>query len=230
MVSRPRAAAHPIRLYSHRYRMGSQFPQMPVRRSDLSASARIRNAALEGFALRGVAATSIRDVATAAGVSPGLVQHHFGTKDGLRAAVNEYVIAVAVETFADLVSEDSPEAWQTMGDTVTAWVKDNAIALRYLARGLSEGDPDATKIFESLLEIAQDRWLAPLAEAGALRPGVDRDWAAIHVFVFNLACVLFEPAISHHLPESFFSPQQLQRWNVATTELYRHALITEPPG
>jgi AcrR family transcriptional regulator len=203
---------------------------MPVRRSDLSASARIRNAALEGFALRGVAATSIRDVATAAGVSPGLVQHHFGTKEGLRAAVNEYVIAVAVETFADLVSEDSPEAWRTMGDTVTAWVNDNAIALRYLARGLSEGDADAIAIFESLLEIAQGTWLEPLAQAGALRPGVDREWAAIHVFVFNLACVLFEPAISHLLPAPFFSPEQLQRWNAATTELYRHALITPPPA
>lgn len=205
--------------------MKSPFSQMPVRTSDLSAQARIRNAALEGFALRGVAETSIRDVAAAAGVSPGLVQHHFGTKDGLRAAVNEYVIAVAVETFADLVSEDSPEAWRTMGDTVTTWVKDNAIALRYLARGLSEGDADATGILESLLRIAQEKWLEPLADAGALRPGVDRDWAAIHVFIFNLACVFFEPAISRHLPEPFFTATQLERWNTATTELYRHALI-----
>lgn len=210
--------------------MTSPFSQMPVRNSDLSASARIRNAALEGFALRGVAGTSIRDVATAAGVSPGLVQHHFGTKEGLRAAVNQYVISVALETFADLVSEDSADAWKTMGDTVTAWVNDNAIALRYLARGLSEGDADAVKIFESLLEIAQGKWLEPLAQAGALRPDVDRDWAAIHVFVFNLACVLFEPAISRHLPQPFFTAEQLERWNVATTELYRHALIAPAPA
>jgi AcrR family transcriptional regulator len=179
-----------------------------------------------------VAATSIRDVASAAGVSPGLVQHHFGTKAGLRAAVNRYVIEVAVETFAGLVSEDSQEAWATMGDTVTAWVRDNALGLRYLARGLSDGDADASTTFGALLEIAQEKWLEPLARSGALRPDVDRAWAAIHVFVFNLACVLFEPAISRQLPQPFFSPGQLERWNEATTALYRHALLkpsrTEP--
>jgi AcrR family transcriptional regulator len=55
--------------------MAASDGQMPALPSDLSTYARIRNAALEGFATRGVAATSIRDVATAAGVSPGLVQH-----------------------------------------------------------------------------------------------------------------------------------------------------------
>ncbi|MFD0692272.1 helix-turn-helix domain-containing protein [Actinomadura fibrosa] len=31
---------------------------------------------------QGVAVTSIRDVAAAAGLSPGLVQHHFGPRPG----------------------------------------------------------------------------------------------------------------------------------------------------
>jgi hypothetical protein len=106
-----------------------------------------------------------------------------------------------------------------MGDTVGAWVKDNTLAVRYVAR----------ELFESLLEIAQTKWLEPLADPGALRPEVDRDWAAIHVFVFNLACVLFEPALSKHLPRPFSTDEQLQRWNVATTELHRQALIRPSP-
>jgi AcrR family transcriptional regulator len=199
---------------------------IPLRESDLSTYARIRNAALQGFAATGVKATSIRDVAGAAGVSPGLVQHHFGTKAKLRKAVNEYVISVALETFAGLVAEDTEEAWLLVGDTVTGWVADNAVALRYLARGLSEGDPETTEIFGALIGVAQERWLDPLARSGALRGDVDRQWAAIHVFVFNLACVLFEPAISRQLPEPFFSPAELRRWNTATTELYRHALMS----
>jgi len=56
--------------------MAAFEPTVRVPVSDLNAAARIRNAALEGFAANGVAATSIRDVAAAAGVSPGLVQHH----------------------------------------------------------------------------------------------------------------------------------------------------------
>ena len=206
-----------------------------TRPPDRSAHARIRNAALEGFAAKGVAATSIRDVAAAAGVSPGLVQHHFGTKEGLRDAVNEHVIAVAVATFEELVrdGEDAgavAEAWAAMGDTTTAWVRDNALALRYLVRVLAEGDAEAARIFETLIGIARTNWLAPLARGGILRPDTDEDWAAIHVVVFNLACVLLESTISRHLPAPFFSPEQLQRWNTATTELYRHGLTRPTPS
>ncbi len=209
--------------------MASPPPRLPVRQSDLSTYARIRNAALEGFAARGVAATSIRDVAAAAGVSAGLVQHHFGTKAGLRAAVDEYVIAIAIETFADLVREgEDGEAWAAMGDTTTAWVRDNAVAIRYVARALAEGDPAAARIFDTLVEIARTRWLDPLARKGALLDDVDRDWAAVHVIAFNLASVLLEPAISRQLPAPFFTPAQLQRWNTATTQLYRRGLTRTP--
>ncbi|GAB1510978.1 hypothetical protein JCM33774_30200 [Actinophytocola sp. KF-1] len=50
------------------------------------------------------------------------------------------------------------------------------------------------------------------------RPEADREWAAIHAVVFNLAGVLFDGAISGQLPAPFLSPGQLRRWNHATTE------------
>jgi AcrR family transcriptional regulator len=209
----------------------TSYGQVPIRPSDLSTYARIRNAALQGFASKGVASTSIRDVAAAAGVSPGLVQHHFGTKAGLRDAVDEYVIAVAVETFRDLVRDgDSADVWTAMGDTVTAWVRDNAIALRYVARALVEGDAAASRIFDALVEIARTNWLEPLARNGTLHRDADKDWAALHVVMFNLASVLLESAINRHLPEPFFSPEQLQRWNAATTDLYRRGLSRPAPA
>jgi AcrR family transcriptional regulator len=204
---------------------------MPVQPSDPGTYARIRNAALESFASKGFVATSIRDVAAAAGVSPGLVQHHFGTKAGLRDAVNEHVIDVAVETFQDLVRDgDDVDVWAAMGDTTTGWVRDNAVGLRYLARALLEGDAEASRTFDALIEIARTNWLTPMARNRTLRPEADRDWAAIHVIVFNLASVLFESAISRHLPEPFFDPKQLQRWNKATTELYRRGLSDPAPA
>src|SRR6266542_759545 len=51
---------------------------------DLTARARIRDAALRLFAERGVDGATIRDIAKAAGVSAGLVRHHFGSKEALR--------------------------------------------------------------------------------------------------------------------------------------------------
>ena len=44
---------------------------------DLTARARIRDAALRLFAERGVEGVTIREIAEAAGVSGGLVRHHF---------------------------------------------------------------------------------------------------------------------------------------------------------
>jgi AcrR family transcriptional regulator len=51
---------------------------------DLTARARIRHAAIRLFADRGIDGTTVRDIAREAGVSPGLLRHHFGSKEALR--------------------------------------------------------------------------------------------------------------------------------------------------
>ncbi len=45
--------------------------------ADLTARARIREAALRHFAEEGYERATIRAIAATAGVSPGLVRHHF---------------------------------------------------------------------------------------------------------------------------------------------------------
>ena len=50
---------------------------------DRTAKARIRDAAIECYAFHGDDCTA-RMVAEKAGVSPGLVIHHFGSMEGLR--------------------------------------------------------------------------------------------------------------------------------------------------
>lgn len=64
---------------------------------DRTTKARIRDAAIRCFAENGIASTTARKVAAGAGVSPGLVMHHFGSMDGLRNACDEYVAAMIRE-------------------------------------------------------------------------------------------------------------------------------------
>src|SRR5699024_4737869 len=59
---------------------------------------RIRTAAIEEFAAHGFSKTTLRSIATAADVSPGLVIHHFRSKDGLRSACDDYVFEALTET------------------------------------------------------------------------------------------------------------------------------------
>jgi AcrR family transcriptional regulator len=65
-------------------------------RSD-TRSADILEAAVAEFADRGFGAATVRGIARAAGVSPGLVLHHYGSRDGLRQACDDHVFDTLTE-------------------------------------------------------------------------------------------------------------------------------------
>ena len=201
---------------------------MAVPESDLTSYARIRNAALEGFARGGVKATSIRDVAAAAGVSPGLVQHHFASKDALRKAVDEHVVAVATEALEAIEGSTSHDVVDEIADRVTDLVREHYLALLYVARGVVERDEAAMKIFDALTELAR-RQLADLKRRRRLRGDLDLEWAALHSVIVNLGTVIFEPAVSRQLGESFLADEPLERWKVATTALFREGEMRASP-
>ncbi len=197
----------------------------PVREGDLTSAARIRNAALERFAEAGIADTSIRDIAKAAGTSPGLVQHHFQTKANLRDAVNEYVTAILIEAFGGPDDDDrADDPVQAAGDRITRFIAANPTAMRYVGRAIVEGDPAARRIFDAFVGMVLAA-MRRLAAQGALHRDLDLEWAAMHLVIFNLATLLFEEAVDENLPAPFFDPEQLRRWNVATTELYRRGMF-----
>jgi AcrR family transcriptional regulator len=192
---------------------------------DLTAAARIRNAALDRFALYGVAATSIRDVAKAAGVSAGLVQHHFKSKALLRKAVNDHVVRIGAEALSDL-GETNPgsDLVQLLGDRLTRVMRDHHAALLYVVRSAAEGDEAGMAIFDSFVAVA-DEHANRLRRDGLLRPGLDMRWMTLHVIIMNLCTALLEPAINRHLDGPLRSPKELERWNRATTELFRSGIF-----
>jgi AcrR family transcriptional regulator len=113
---------------------------------DRTTAARIRDAAIECFAEGGVAATSIRAIATGAGVSAGLVIHYFGSKEDLRTACDQYVAAAIREMKSEAMetgaSFDPLEAWRRRsgGPPIT----------RYLAKTLGDGSPHVAAIVDEM--------------------------------------------------------------------------------
>lgn len=72
---------------------------------DRSTRARIRDAAIEVIARQGLADTTVRKVAEAAGVSPALVIHHFESMEGLRRECDHHVAAAIRERKEKAVAE-----------------------------------------------------------------------------------------------------------------------------
>jgi AcrR family transcriptional regulator len=197
-----------------------------VRERDLTAYARIRNAALEGFAVEGVGATTIRGVARAAGVSAGLVQHHFPTKQALRESVNQYVLEIVAEAFEDLArTEPTQELLNVLGTRITETVRDHRMAALYVARSVVDRDEVGLQLFDALVAVSAQQ-IKRFQEEGLMREDADISWASVQPIVMILGSVLLEPGLNRNLPEPFY--EGLWRWNDAQTEAYRQGYLKRP--
>ncbi len=135
--------------------------------ADLTARARIRDAAIRRFGADGFGA-SVRAVAAEAGVSPGLVIHHFGSKDGLRAACDEHVLRVIREAKTETLVKPGP------GDVISqlAALDGYAPLVGYLVQALLAGGDLAVALLEQATADAEE-YLREGVEAGTVRPSRD---------------------------------------------------------
>lgn len=196
-----------------------------VREEDLTAKARLREVALELFAARGVAATSLREVAKTAGVSPGLVVHHFGSKEGLCRAVDEAVVERIEAALAEVPIEGSGgELLEGRGEVVAALLRSQPVLCDYLGRALSEDTTASAALFHRLFESAsRDR---ALVKAGAMRGKSDPFWRAIHQMLLVVGPLMMRPLIERELGGPLLEEPNFGRWMKANTDLLRKGLYT----
>ena len=207
-----------------------------LNREERSTVERIRHAALTSFAAHGTSATTLRAIAAAAGVSLGLVQHHFVTKAGLIAAVDEHVLSVVVTAMtqpipdppADSVAEVSSRMFGLFANMFGLFANRPDVT-DYVGRALVDGSPLGIKIFDTLLNSGLARW-HQRAERGETRPDLDLTWAAINSLVLALGTISLRFHIDRQLPEPLTTPAQLQRWLAAADSLLREGLFRRPEG
>lgn len=142
--------------------------------SDLTARARIRDAALARFGSEGISGTSVRAVAADAEVSPALVVHHFGSKEGLRQACDDYVL--------DAIRSGDEAATEALGEVLSAATP----VRRYLARALLDDTEAAGALFTEIVERTQV-WLAAGEAEGWVRPTSDSRARAVTYVSWLLA-------------------------------------------
>jgi TetR/AcrR family transcriptional regulator, regulator of cefoperazone and chloramphenicol sensitivity len=196
--------------------------------SDLTAKAQLREVALRLFAERGVGATSVRSIAAAAGVSPGLVIHHYGSKDGLRAAVDEAVVARITRALGEVPLDGSGgEVIEQRAEVLARALQPQPAVFQYIARALSEDSEGADELFRRLFAAARaDR---ALEDAGAIRADSDPFWRALQQLVLIVGPLLLRRPIERELGGSLLERENFERWMRATADLLRRGLYTEAP-
>ena len=199
-----------------------------VRSDDVSTVERIRTAAMASLAARGSAATTMRGVAAAAGVSLGLVQHHFATKAGLIKAVDDYVLGLVVTAMSQPLSPPSVvDSITEIGGRITDLITSEPDVAAYLGRTLVDGSPIGETVFDTLLALGTTRWHQRV-ERGEARSDLDITWAAINGLVLALGAMSLRAHLDRHLPETLTTPAQLDRWQTAVNSLLREGLF--PPA
>ncbi|MCT2583131.1 TetR/AcrR family transcriptional regulator [Actinophytocola gossypii] len=129
---------------------------------------RIRDAAIARFGQDGFGA-GLRAVAADADVTAGLVVHHFGSKEGLRKACDEHVLAVMREQKTKALTDGT--AGMLMAQM--AELEHYAPIVLYLMRSLQTGGELAATLIEQMTEDA-DAYLAAGEAAGVVLPSRDR--------------------------------------------------------
>ncbi|BBX01334.1 TetR family transcriptional regulator [Mycolicibacterium moriokaense] len=184
---------------------------------------RIRRAALKSFATRGAAATSLRSVAADAGVSLGLVQHHFETKAGLIKAVDDYVLSVVIDVVSQPVSSPPGDSIADMGSRVTTLLLEHPDVVDYFGRALIDGSRLGNTIWDTLYAFGTVRWTAR-KERGEARDDIDVTWAAVNSLVLAVGTLIVRGHIERQVPDAFTTPEQLDRWQNSVNTLLREGL------
>lgn len=186
---------------------------------DLTARARIRDAAMKHFGEHGFAKATIRGIAEEARVSSGLIRHHFGSKDGLRAACDEFVLRT--------VRGLNDEVWAAVkrGDMAAAAAVRRPVGEyhRYVARSLVDGG--ANELFDVMVDLSETWFTGFAGNRDQEDAAPVRDKAAV-VTAWGLAIPMLYEHLSRAFGTDLAKPEGYARLAHALLDLYSNALMS----
>ena len=165
-----------------------------ARRSNNRIDALLDSAA-ELFSTQGFRETTMRDIAKAAGMLPGSIYYHYGSKDDLLLAVYEAGVERIIEEFCKAVLPVE-EPWERLGVAISAHI--SAITrqtpyMRVISRVLPEHVAKHAVPLSRLRQLYEDCF-RDLIDGLPLAPSVDRSLLRLMVLgAVNHAQFWFEP-------------------------------------
>lgn len=182
---------------------------------------RIRDAAIAEFAAHGFTKTTVRAIAKRAGVSPGLVIHHFGSKGGLRTACDDYVFDTLTETKRQHADQSPLIVSEMLSDGP---MRTHA---EYLLKSLLDPSPEGQRFFDHYVEVVE-RIIEDGFAGYVMRKAEDRRAQSTAIAMLALAPILLEPRVRHSLGTEDL-PGSMARLTPYLYDLYRNGFIEQVP-
>ncbi len=193
------------------------------RGADLTAEARIRDAALARFPRDGFERATVRAIADDAGVSPALVLHHFGSKAGLRRACDAHV----VERVRTVKSEAITSGRLGEPAMMSAGFQMAEPLMRYLAWTLSTASAAAAELFDEMVDESV-RLFELGIEHGSFQPSTDLRARAAVMLAMQMGALVMHDHLERALGADPLGPEGIMRFSRATLELFSGAIFA--PG
>lgn len=190
--------------------------------SDLTAQARIRDAAIACFVEQGFGA-SFRTIAKRAGVSPGLITHHFGSKEALRAECDAEVLRRYQALRTSSVADPSGYLFKHLAEPGPA-----AQMTVYMLRAIHAGGRPAQEFLEHLIDNARDIMTASV-DSGLVRPSRDEEARLRYLAYQTMGALLIQFLTTPDpSPDVFIESMRSTRRNqiLPTLELFTEGFFT----
>lgn len=182
----------------------------------------IRDAAMRLFAEPGGDRATVRDIAAAAGVSPALVIRHFGSMDGLRAAVDEHVATQIAGFLAGIDADPStavdPDQTGALADSATQVLAANPSLPRYVLRSIADGGERGTALVSMLVQSSVSTWEG-MVDAGVVEPGPDPRAQAALVAILDLAVLALREPLASAMGDDPLTGDGALRWTAEVARL-----------
>jgi AcrR family transcriptional regulator len=167
----------------------------------------------------------MRSVAAKAGVSPSLVVHHFGSKAGLREAVDNAVLIEFRTALSSVELTGTPEQVSgRLNEAVAAVVGGDQMLRDYLGRSLFEATESNQRLFDALADFVTDG-LGSLEASGLVRRDTDPVWRAFAVLFIILGPVMLNRQLEIRLNTDAFDPAIVRARSSCNIDLLRRGLF-----
>ncbi|MEO7349082.1 MAG: TetR family transcriptional regulator [Terrimesophilobacter sp.] len=191
--------------------------------SELTTRARLRNSAVEIFAVHGFDA-SVRDIAAHAGVTAGLITHHFGSKQKLREECDAEVLRQYTSSKREGMAMSPTQSIASMAAN-----DEFAPMLLYVLRSVREGGPAGVSLLENMIDETV-RFTEEGVASGIVRPSRDPLARARYMVTTSLGGLLLQLSLVPELNLAEIGPtlrRIIDEITLPTLELYTEGVLME---